>query len=675
MFSLFVLLVLTTPISAFAADNDQFITIVNPIRISYYTENPPLSVQKEYMEVKKRELPATWLLTYDAISDQKVLQVVKSMDQKQELGIFMEVTPKFAEDAKVVYNKTDSWHRAKSVFLIGYTPKERTQLIDRVFSKFKDEFGYYPQSVGAWWIDSFSLDYMQKKYGITANLGVADQFETDGYKVWGQYWSTPYYPSKLHAAIPARSVETKLNVVTLQWAPRDPLNGYGKRDASLFSTQDYYTINLDDRYYQKLIELYGEKHHNSFGQITLGLEGDFGSNSYSDNYSRWMDIIKKYHSGGGFQVVTMRDFARWYQQKFPGLSPAQLILSDDLLSSKRKVIWYQSPTYRIGMVIDEDKNQLEIRDFRTYHTDIEEPYNLVPNRQLDLFIKTPALIDTATNPLFNWVINDVKAEQLNGDYNKFILDLSNNRSIVLSGDSVTFRNITLPQWLPSLSPLTIETDNGTRILAPRQKWLFPSQGLQFRDLTTKATFFLQQKKTQVIMFTFLGLGLLALVVIWRIKKELKLKLLLLAAFFLTMTAVTIAWLFKNTTTYFVSQSELESLTALSQMPQGRVLVYDNYCLQCGWSSKYAPAVYANKRKYVASLSHKQIVYNSSVLDAKNREEGRRELQNLGVKYLYLVRYENYKEDIPFSPGDYNLEKVYETANSTIWQVKHKSQGN
>ncbi|MCL4416690.1 MAG: hypothetical protein M1365_08360, partial [Actinobacteria bacterium] len=272
--AIIILLFCVLPTSIFAkSDNpDQFINIVNPVRISSYTKDPVSGLNSEYEEIKKRGLPATWLLTYEVISNNDLVLAIKQMDKSQELGIFMEIAPEFANQAEVVYNKTDSWHRANSVFLSGYTQEDRKKLIDTIFIKFKETFGFYPTSVGAWWIDSYSLEYMKEKYGITANLTCADQFETDGYHIWGQYWGAPYYPSKNHAGIPAQDENSKLDLVTIQWAPRDPLNGY---QSSAYSTQDYFALGFNIDYYEKLIRIYAEKHKNSFGQITLGLEGDY----------------------------------------------------------------------------------------------------------------------------------------------------------------------------------------------------------------------------------------------------------------------------------------------------------------------------------------------------------------------------------------------------------------
>ena len=173
-------------------------------------------------EIVSRNLPATWPVTYDVLLKKDFVKELKSLPDNQELGLFLEVGPKLAADAGVVYTKSDSWHRANSLFLSGYTQEDRKKLIDTYFSTFKKIFGYYPKSVGAWWVDSYSLDYMQEKYGITGVLGMSDQYNLDGYSLWGTWWSVPYYPSRFNAAVPAQTEKNKLTVVTQRWAAREP---------------------------------------------------------------------------------------------------------------------------------------------------------------------------------------------------------------------------------------------------------------------------------------------------------------------------------------------------------------------------------------------------------------------------------------------------------------------
>ncbi|MEK7095303.1 MAG: hypothetical protein AAB917_01445, partial [Patescibacteria group bacterium] len=261
----FLLVSLFVPKIAYAGD--QFITIVNPVRISHYNSDPGASLASQYGVISDLDLPSTWLLTYDALNNMDVVGQTKKFSRDQEFGLILEVTPNFASDSKIKYKQTGSWHFGSSVFLTGYTQEERKLLIDTIFSKFKDTFGFYPKSVGAWWIDSWSLKYMKDKYGIISTLGCADQFATDNYQLWGQYWSTPFYPSASHAGVPASTSQSKIGIVTLQWAARHPRDGY---ESSLYSTQDYFTLpeKQTTKYFDQLLDIYLNT-KNDFSQITV----------------------------------------------------------------------------------------------------------------------------------------------------------------------------------------------------------------------------------------------------------------------------------------------------------------------------------------------------------------------------------------------------------------------
>ena len=129
------------------------------------------------------------------------------------------------------------------------------------------------------------------------------------------------------------------------------------------------------------------------------------------------------------------------------------------------------------------------------------------------------------------------------------------------------------------------------------------------------------------------------------------------------------WYQRNTINYYISQGEIDALYRLSILPPGKVIVFDNECLQCSWYTEYKPAVFANKREYVRKYGKHPIVYNSSVFNAKNQQEAKEEFDKLNSKYIYLAKYEDYIEKTPFSPGDLGIEKIYDNANAEIWKVK------
>ncbi len=606
---------LVSPVAA--KQTNQFITIVNPVRISKSNPDPVSSLKAQYKVISQLSLPATWLVTYDILANPETVAVLKKMPAAQEIGIFMEVTPSFARSAGVGYHDSGDWHYAKSVLLSGYLPSDRAKLIDTVFTRFKAELGYYPTSVGSWWTDGYSLAYIKDKYHITANLGVADQFQTDGYQVWGQYWSTPYYPSISHPAVPASSLDNKLDVVTLQWAARDPLNGYR---SSLYSTQDYFTKPAQDiSYFSKLVELYASRNSNQFGQITVGLEGDFPPQTYSQNFLLQMQLVQKLTTSTNFSATNMRQFSDWYRQTFNQLSPAQTIIANDLLGKNVKTVWYQSVHYRIGLTYDPTTQATNIFDFRKYSDDLKDPYYQLANGERDLFINVPSVIDAVAKP--------------------------GSEKTVSLGDFVS-----VDEGQSSLV-LNFTTGQTTLVASP------PPADLIIHDLSPRIPYALRSRLGQVINTQAVLICILLLAIVFRVVKPLRWGIILLLVIYLI-----ISWQFK----YFVSQSEVDALNYLNTLPKGIVLVYDKDCLRCFWSTPVQPAALANKRNYVAQLSHHPVVYSNGLLTARDGGDGKQVLKRKRIRYLYLVKYGDYIETPHFSPTDLNVSKVYENANAVIW---------
>jgi len=378
---------------------NSFVNIVNPVRGKDFWglegQEPSIAVGEQLKVIQENNFQATWLLRPDAIFDPQIVDYFKSFPANQELGLFLEVTPAWATQAKVDYHQDVLWHYANSAFLSGYTVEERKVLIDDAFAKFKEIFGDYPQSVGAWHIDAKSLEYMQKKYAITGALICADQFLTDDYQLWGAWWGVPYYPSSYNTFIPAQSVKNKLNLVVFQWAARDPVNGYGGGGwESSFSVQanDYLGHQLTTNYFKKLVGVYLGENQNPFRQLTIGLENDYSWEKYGQEYRNQLRLIKE----KSFQTVSMNEFSQWYRRQFSQLSPSMEIKGDDPLGSGKKSAWLMSIYGRLGIL--EDEGEKMIRDWRIYNEKWAEPYLGVANQSRRLNLSLPAKIDTIRFP-------------------------------------------------------------------------------------------------------------------------------------------------------------------------------------------------------------------------------------------------------------------------------------
>lgn len=383
------------------------VVLVNPIRgQDFWTHNFSLTEtpKKQYELIRANNFPATWLVRYDGLVNKEVQDFLKSLDGNQDTGIFFEITPTLAKDAGVTYNPSANWHQAKSVLLTGYSPEDRVKLIDTAMIKYNELFGKNPKSVGAWWIDAYSLGYMKDKYGIEANLDVSDQYTTDGYQVWGQYWSTPFYPSKLNALVPAQSEEQKLGIITMQWATRDPLNGYGNGVfESTYSVQanDYILHELGSDYFEKLLNIYP--------QTTVGLENDFDFKLYGAEYANQIQAILKLKSAGSVAVYSMAEYAQKYLAQNPGLSPEVLIYADDPLGGFGKVVWFMNKNYRAGLFFSSEG--VVMRDLRFYNSSNKEDCFDKKCVELKLAFSQSSAIDEGN---FNskWIIDDSPATEV-----------------------------------------------------------------------------------------------------------------------------------------------------------------------------------------------------------------------------------------------------------------------
>lgn len=358
------------------AQNSSFVSVVNPVRGEDFWDLKDQKAEDAVLGqiniLDQFRAPATWLVRFDALENKEITDILKR--RSDEKGLFLEITPTWTDQANVTYRKSDIWHNAGSAFLTGYELEERKKLIDAAFNKFKNTFGHFPVSVGAWWIDSFSLGYMQEKYGVSAALIVADQYSTDNYQIWGQYFGTPYYPVKNNALHPAQTLENKLDVVMMQWATRDPVNSYGNGvSESTFSVQandyiDYHSLDIN--YFSKLIDIYTKSEFNQFSQVVVGLENSYEWNKYSNEYKNQIEVLSQKQKSGQLSLVTMKNFASWYRGAFPKVSPPQLVVTDDPLGSFKKTVWFMNPYYRVGWFLNSDGSVF--RDIRQYIEGEEE---------------------------------------------------------------------------------------------------------------------------------------------------------------------------------------------------------------------------------------------------------------------------------------------------------------
>src|SRR6185369_12714069 len=396
------------------------ITVINAVRgpeLGLEKADLLASLQSQWQVTKDASVPATWLWQYSAMEDEKLVNFAKSNMQSnchaefisasskilkqvqddgvcdQEFGIFLEIDRNLAQKSDVIYRGHGPWYFSDGLLLISYDAGERKKIIDTVFSQFKKTFGYYPKSVGGWWVGAQSLEYMHKKYGVIASLQVADQYDLDVYSVWGQPWSIPYLASQESAAAPAASFSESLGVVIMQWAPRDPTDGYGNTPAhSTYSMQDYPLKKYDSTYASYLMNVFLK---NPYDQVVVGLESGFPPASYTDQYKTHLLKARALQKQNKVTVETAGNFAEKFLERKQVFGGTAYFLTK-AYGSEDQSFWFNGENYRAG--IKKEGKNVYLVDVRDYAKHSSEEFYQLPNTQGYLRINAPAVIDSARFP-------------------------------------------------------------------------------------------------------------------------------------------------------------------------------------------------------------------------------------------------------------------------------------
>jgi len=409
--------------------------------------------------VKKNNLYATWFIQYDALFDPEIVSDLLALDDSQQKGLFLEATRNLAEENKIVYQwETDDWTVANKIFLSGYLPAEREQMIDSAMEKFKDVFGDYPKTVGAWHIDSYSLSYLKEKYNIKIVLGLADQYSTDGYQVWGQYINQPYFISEYSSIEPAID-KNNTGILKLLWAPREPTLSYGRSvEYSNFSAQanDYNrSKDLDHKYFQDFISNNLLAIEAPLSQLVIGIEiSELPFEKLNEVFNQ-LNYLGELQKQGKIKTQTFAEFSSTYGDVYQGTNPSYFVSSEPItgLSS----YWYFSPNYRIGIMKKE--SMMTLVDLRFYHQSkyFDNDYSDADKHQ-NLQRIVPAIVDNISLGNAVELSSGAGSVETEKDGDKVIMKF-NQREIILKPKDISFIGFSIED----LGPLGNYVENKDKI--------------------------------------------------------------------------------------------------------------------------------------------------------------------------------------------------------------------
>lgn len=440
------------PIKSLAYTGPTFVTLTNPVRGPegwLSKTQKPLDIPiKLYEESSSSGLPSTWLLRYDAVNDATISAFFNELigpDILVSLGGLLEVTPKLTQKVNI-----HSGGNVNETFLSGYIPDQRLLIIDAFMDSFKKRFGFFPRTVGAWHLDSFSLDYLKTKYSVQTAMILDDQYQMRGTRLWGGYIGSPYFPDKNNSLIPAQSFKNRINIPIVRYAQRDLFNIINPERTSLYSIQpnEYQTVGQSSSFFDNVFALYTQKGLNKFTYINIGLENDVYAADYLPDIRHIYATIKANQEKNNIRFVSLEYFGDWMKSLYPESSPVYFYRTTDPTGSESgEVIWYQTPFYRLGLKTQ--FGQTKIIDFRVYNREIYEDYIATPNQNYLTSVEIPAEIDSVKFPETALALNiDLEKFETLYDEKSDIWNIalvSGDKKITLTPKTIIFSNIVLPE--------------------------------------------------------------------------------------------------------------------------------------------------------------------------------------------------------------------------------------
>jgi hypothetical protein len=364
-----------------------------------------LPVQEQMKAIVAQDLPATWLLQYDALVSGPFVDFLKThMPKSHEVGFWFEMNEKFCNAAKVEWRGRPGfeWDSQPSVaFTIGYTPKERIMLADEAMRQFKEIWGREPSSIASWNLDSTTLERLVDHYGIDAAAVCRDQISTDGFTIWGAPIAG-YYPSKVNCWSPALARENQINVPIFRMLGQDPVyyydDGYklpsGRTVGQPDTMEPVWISGRSPRFIDTFLNMISHEPCLEFAYAQLGQENSFGWPSMAEAYPVQMKALKDLRDTGAVHVETMGDSGRRFKKAFAQTpSQAQIQLQDPFGNEDpaQRSAWYQSRFYRADLHMKGDLPYL--RDLTVYRDHFPQPFLSEPTRSHEVEQRLPAVLD------------------------------------------------------------------------------------------------------------------------------------------------------------------------------------------------------------------------------------------------------------------------------------------
>lgn len=336
----------------------------------------------------KNGLKTTIQMTYASLFSDEAVELAKAGHERwgDEIGLSLLGLP-----CKEFREK----YKTKDFCIWMFSAEDKRAIVDDVFQKFFERFGFWPKSTGSYYMDADLIGYIKERYPAV-KCAIASCWEEGpkAYHTCNNSWYTlmdggpwaPWIPSKQNTHAPAANAQEDCGLVAIPHLSRDLIacydgNGsnFGTHPQNVLRGMIYrdgqypYLYNLIDQY--RHLERYNDGW--SYNMMFVGP-------GWLNRKGRWESpyelLVKSYEDGlayygqlkreGKLEDLTMSELADRYRAEHSYTTPECALWRDILYGSDKEVFWYCDPFLRAAF----DMNQGgALIDLRPYAAKLEWP--------------------------------------------------------------------------------------------------------------------------------------------------------------------------------------------------------------------------------------------------------------------------------------------------------------
>ena len=331
----------------------------------------------------KNGLKTTIQITYAALFSEQIVEMVKRDHEEYGDEIALSLLGLPCKQFREKYKTRD--------FCIWmFSMEQKKEIVDDVFKKFYEAFGFYPESTGSYYMDAELINYIKEKYPMV-KCAIATCWEEGpkAYHTCNNSWYTfmdggpwnPWIPSKYNTHVPASCEADDSGIVAIPHLSRDLMacydgNGsnFGTHPQNVLRGMIYDTKKWEYPYLYNIVDQYRslEQYNNGYSYNMM-----FVGPGWLNKLGRWeapYELLKKsYEDGmayygklkkeGKLLDLTMSEFADYYRNKKSYKEPEVALWKDILYGSDKQYFWFCDPEMRVGINLDQGGAIFDLRPY------------------------------------------------------------------------------------------------------------------------------------------------------------------------------------------------------------------------------------------------------------------------------------------------------------------------